>query len=166
MDRRVICVEVDSGKELWSQTVGDKTEQAVGVRSDGEGVYVILTKFAAMDRGARMMRLDLKTGAQRWTSPVMKDSNARDWQVGKDFLAVLVDRWKIEKLNDAGALRQQNLDSAVFCIDKSTGQVVQELTLKSDTGAPGMSRPFRIIPVDDMLWVSYQDKMVGLKGPR
>jgi len=166
MDRRIICVDVESGKELWSEGVGDNTEQAVAVRADGEGVYVIMTKFSAFDRGARVIRLDLKTGQKRWTSQVMKDANGRDWQVGKDFVAVLVDRWKLEKMDNGQVMRQQNLDSAVFCIDKSTGQTVQELTLKSERGAPGVDRPTRLIPVDEILWVAYQDKLVGLVGPR
>lgn len=163
-DRKVVCVDVASGKEMWSVTLGDAREIPRGIRVDGDSVYVLTMRSDAFERSARVFHLDLKTGRRVWSSPIMKDAFPKAWEVGTDHVAILADRWEFVQV---GKVRQQRvLDATVFCIDRTSGKITQQLPVKTDEDAPRRDRPYAMLAVDEVLWLVFQNRMLGLRGPR
>jgi len=162
-DRKVVCLDLETGKGVWSKTMADVRKRPVGIRVEGEAVYVPISEQTTGGRQARLRRFDLKTGQEVWTSPSMSGAYPIDFKVGEDFVALLANVWQYKR---AGQVRQQSItDSALFCIEKSTGKIAQTLWLKADPETGGRMLPSRIFPVDEMLWVSWADRVLGLRGP-
>ena len=172
-DRKVFCVDVADGQQVWSTVVGTKRDRPIAVRVVGDEVYVLLMRSAGRERDVRVLRLGLEDGKPQWTSVALKPPKAktgevfmatgRDWRVGRDHVAVLVELWQMKKVGRG--MRTTVTDPRVFCLDKKTGEVVQALPVPAVT-KPAANRPTNIVDADDMLWVTYYDRMVGLKGPR
>jgi len=159
--QKVSCADLESGREVWSKTVGGNRERVAGVRVDEGKAYLLVARTAALERSMCMIQLDLKTGREQWTSAQMKGAYPRDWRMAKERMAVLADIW--ETRNAGGRVLMSVSDPTLFCLDKETGQVVQTLTLTPDEKSPSRSRPFRIEATDEMLWVAYHDRLIGLK---
>jgi len=163
IDRRVVCVDLETGETVWSRLTPDVKSRPVGVRVEGDAVYVAMSHVAQEGREARVLKLDLKTGRERWTTPAMEGGYPVDFSLGRDTVAVLANIFEVKKVGQF--VQQVVSDPAVFCVDKETGKVVQRLDLKGEAVQRGRSHPSRIIPVDEMLWVVYNDRLLGLKGP-
>ena len=144
----------------------------MGVRVAGDAVYVLLMKSAGLESSSRIRTFDLATGRETWSSAPMRPEKTkdlmmvtpRDWRIGRDYIAVLTHIYARTKVGRG--FRSQLKDPMVFCLDRTSGKVVQRLSLKHKSGALGRQHPYNILAMDDMLWVVYYDALVGLKAAR
>ena len=163
-DRRIICIDTEAGRTLWSQTVAGNGEQICGAVGEGDMVFAFTARQQDNIRTSRVIAIDAKTGRQAWASPGLEGAWPRDWAAGKDYVAVLGEVWKLQRLGDAMA--QQMAAPVVYVLDRSTGQLAQTLTVGGSDPNNFNSRPFRIDAVDENLWTMFYDKLVAYRAAK
>ena len=135
----------------------------MGMRVQDDAVYVVMTNFTNEGRRARVLKLDLKTGTEQWTTAAMEGAHPIDLRLGKGAMAVLANMYKVKKVGQR--VQHHMADPTLFCIDKETGRIVQRVVLKRTDRPVGRNFARRIIPADETLWVVYNDRLVGYRGP-
>lgn len=162
-DRKMVCVDLNSGRELWRQPIGGVAEQISAYTADGDSVFVFTAKAMNNERSMRVLALDVRTGALAWAGAPVDGAYPRDWAVGRDYVAILGEVYKIEQ--QGNNMVQRLLDPVLVCVDRTTGRTAQSLAVKADPNNPGY-RPFRIEAVEDTMWAVYQDRMIGLRAEK
>ncbi len=162
-DRRVVCIDTENGRTLWSQTAGGANEQVCGVTAEGDTVFAMMSKQVGNDRSSRCAAVDAKTGRQMWMSPLFEGAYPQDWVLGKDYVAIL---GQINKLQQVGNGMQMTQGTQIYVLDRNTGQLAQTLTMGNGDPNNFASRPFRIDAVDENLWAVFYDKLVAYRASK
>ncbi|HUV39796.1 MAG TPA: PQQ-binding-like beta-propeller repeat protein, partial [Planctomycetota bacterium] len=171
-DRKVFCLDVEGGEELWSVTIGGAQDRPFALRLAGDDIYVLVMTTRGRDRSVRVHQLSVADGKQGWQSPALEPkepdatflATARDWRVGREQIVLLVDLWQMKQVGRAftNTVREPML----YALDRQTGKVVQEIEIPGETKPPAVIRPTNLLAADDMLWVTYWDHMIGLRGAK